>query len=197
MFLFGGWIPSQQVAAATSKGEFDIAANSPCSNPCNCASTDSLCSDYLLKVNSLSTQNTACSPQYKQGPQRCAGGRDLRVKPCQALHRLQPATSSYSWLLSSRQGAASLFLEESFGSSNWGKDYCCLWFRKNGGRTGILGTLCLTFPTYEAWLTIFYLLQRDIYKLMDRKCLETPHLGSRHTLAISPIAFRCALPKQQ
>lgn len=27
VFPFGGWIPSQQVAAATSKGEFDIAAN--------------------------------------------------------------------------------------------------------------------------------------------------------------------------
>lgn len=26
---FGGWIPSQQVVAATSKGEFDIAANCP------------------------------------------------------------------------------------------------------------------------------------------------------------------------
>lgn len=192
MFPFGGWIPSQQVAAATSKGEFDIAANSPCSNPCNCASTDSLCSDYLLKVNSLSIQSTACFPEYKQGPQRCAGRKDLRVKPCQALLMLQAATSSYSWLLSSRQGAASLFLKEPFGSSNWGKDYCCLWFRKKGERTGILGSLCLTLPIYKMRVTIFYLLQRDICKLMDRKCSETPHLGSWDTLAIRPIAFRCA-----
>lgn len=32
---------------------------------------------------------------------------------------------------------------------------------------------------------------------MDRKCPGTPHLGSWDTLAICPIAFRCALPKQQ
>lgn len=197
VFPFRGWIPSQQVAAATSKGEFDIAANSPCSNPCNCASTYSLCSDYLLKVNSLSIQSTACFPEYKQGPQRRAGGKDLRVKPCQALHRLQAATSSYSCLLGSRQGAASHFLKEPFGCSNWGKDYCCLWFRKKGGRTGIGGSLCLTFPIYKVWVTIFYLLQRDVCKLMDRKRSETPHLSSWDMLAIRPIAFRYALPKQQ
>lgn len=115
---FRGWIPSQQVAAATSKGEFDIAAASPCSNPCNRASTGSLFLGCLLKVNSLSIQSTARFPEYKQGPQRCAGGKNLGVKPCQALHRLQAATSSYSWLLGFRQGAALLFLEESFGSSS-------------------------------------------------------------------------------
>ena len=197
VFPFGGWIPSQQVAAATSKGEFDIAANSPWRKPCNCASTDSLCLVYLLKVNSLSIHSTACFPEYKQGPQRCDGGKDLRVKPCEALHCLQAATSSCSWLLGSRQGAVSLFLKEPFGSSNLGKDYCCWWFRKKGGRTGILGSLCLNFPIYEVWVTIFYLLQKDVCKLMDRKCSETPHLGSWDTLAIRPIAFRCALPKQQ
>lgn len=47
------------------------------------------------------------------------------------------------------------------------------------------------------WVAIFYLLQRDICKLMDRKCPGTPHLGSWDTLAICPIAFRCVLPKQQ
>lgn len=121
----------------------------------------------------------------------------LGLKPCQALHKLQPATSSCSWLLGSRQGAASLFLKEPVVSSNCGKNYCCLWFRMYGARTGILGPLCLTIPIYKVWATIFYLLQRDICKLMDRKCLGTPHLGSWDTLAICPIAFRYALPKQQ
>lgn len=46
-------------------------------------------------------------------------------------------------------------------------------------------------------MTIFYLLQRDICKLMDRKCSGTSHLGSWDTLAICPTAFRCALPNQQ
>lgn len=119
------------------------------------------------------------------------------LKPCYALHRLQAAASNCFWLLGSRQGAASLVLKEPVISSNWGKNYCCLWFRKQGGRTRILRPLCLAIPIYKVWVTIFYLLQRDICKLMERKCSGTPHLGSWDTLVICPTAFRCALPKQQ
>lgn len=129
MFPFEGWIPSQQVAAATSKGEFDIAANSPCSSPCNCASTSSLCLDYLLKVNSLSIQSTACFLECKQGPKRCVRGKDLKVKPWKALHGLQATTLQ---LLGSRQGSASFFQQRLLAPVAGVKDYCCLWFRKKG-----------------------------------------------------------------
>lgn len=126
MFPFEGWITSQQVAAAISKGEFDIAANSPCRNPCNCASTSSLSLGYLLKVNSLSIQSTACFLECKQGPKRCAGRKDLRVKPQKALHGLQATL----WLLASMQGSASFFQQRLLAPVAGVKGYCCLWFRK-------------------------------------------------------------------
>lgn len=160
-----------------------------CCKPCNWASTDSLCLDYLLRWTAWAIQNTACFPEYKQRPQRCAGEKRSEGKTVRhwiGFRLLPPATLGYLV-----PGKGKSLLAPVTGGRIIG-------FYGLERREEVLEYLVLSASLiYKVWVTIFHLLQGDVCKLMDRRCSETPHLSSWDMLAICSIDFIGALPRQQ